>query len=289
MWGKVKMDSNSKEILLENKLTEEQKLKKKSLLYQMQEEIKELEIEIKSSRYTNMKVLSLRFLKVILRTVQLFIPYVLTTSLTFGACSFFGITPFYRDELNQKLATKKELDNRGNIRYEEQYEAFQNSENIISYYGKWSSSGDGFYSRDVEVYSIGEFTEEYILDLIEKDITSIEEVLGSPISKKIERKNNVTEEELREDAFIQAIIFTESDTDFIVVKESVHDNNVLTILWVIVNILVDFLVFGIRAEVTGFDYVYCLKKIKEKHPLVDIGNLKKKLEIKRNNYDRLTR
>ena len=64
----------------------------------------------------------------------------------------------------------KELDSLGNIRYEQQYEEYQNPNNVISYYSKWNFVEDNLYSRDIETFALGDITEEQILKLINDDV-----------------------------------------------------------------------------------------------------------------------
>lgn len=273
----------------QKRLTEKQRVEKKKMLLEMQKEITKLEHEIKHSKIGNAKVYALRGLKIVLRTGQLIAPFAVTAGITIGGFAAFGGTPFYRDKHKQKLEMMKELDSLGNIRYEQQYEEYQNSKSVISYYSKWNFAEDNLYSRDIETYALGDITEEQILKLINDDVVSLREILGEPISKKKETKNNLTEEELQSEPFLQAMIYSKFDDDFIIVKESSIDNFGFTLLWVLATALAELIPLGWRNEYSYFDYGYCIRKIKEKHPTTDVEELTKKLEIKRNNYDRLTR
>ena len=145
-------------------------------------------------------------MQLVLRTGQLIAPLVVTAGITIGGFAALGVTPFYRDKHKQKLEMMKELDSLGNIRYEQQYEEYANSSSVISYYSKWNFVEDNLYSRDIETYALGDITEEQILKLINDDVQSLREILGEPISKKKETKNNLTEEELQSDPFLQAMI-----------------------------------------------------------------------------------
>ena len=273
----------------QKRLAEKQRLEKKKMLLEMRKEISKLENEIKHSKIGNTKVYALRGLKIVLRTGQLIAPFAVTAGITIGGFSLLGGTPFYRDEHKQKLEMMKELDSLGNIRYEQQYEEYKNSKSVISYYSKWNFVEDNLYSRDIETYALGDITEEQILKLINDDVQSLREILGEPISKKKETRNNLSEEELQSDPFLQAMIYSKFDDDFIMVKESSSDNIGSTMLWVLVTILAEIIPVLWRVDGSDFDYKYCIRKIKEKHPTIDVEELTKKLEIKRSNYDRLTR
>lgn len=273
----------------QNRLAEKQRLEKKKLLLQMEKEIKELEMQIKHSRITNVKINTLKTLKISLRAGQLIAPFVVTVGITFGIFSIFGGTPFYRNKQKQNLNMMKEFDNLGNIRYEQQYEDYKELKGTISYYSKWMSSTDGFYSRDIKLYSIEDITEETIMKLInENNIGSLEEVLGEPILKKTETKNNLTEDELASDSYLQALMYSELENDYIMVKESIGDNVLLTILWVVITLLAEIIPLWWR-ENSDFDFGDCVSEIRRKHPALDVEELTKKLELRRANYNRLTR
>lgn len=273
----------------EKKLAEKKRLENKKMLLQMQKEINKLEHDIKYSKIGNAKIYALRGLKVVLRTGQLIAPFAVTAGITIGGFAALGGTPFYRDEHKQKLEMMKEIDNLGNIRYEQQYEEYGNSNSVISYYSKWNFVEDNLYSRDIETYALGDISEEKILKLINEDVESLRDVLGEPISKKKETKNNLTEEEIQSNPLLQAMIYSKFDNDFIMVKESSSDNIALTLLWVLVTVLAELIPVFWRCDGSDFDYGYCIREIKRKHPTVDIEALTKKLEIKRDNYDRLMR
>lgn len=273
----------------QKRLKEKQRLEKKKMLLRMKKEIKKLEMEIKHSKISNSNIKALKALKISLRFGQLIAPYAVTAGIVIGGFSILGATPFYIDDHKKKLEMKKEFDSSGNIRYEQQYDAYENSKSTISYYGKWMSQTDGFYSRDVEIYSIGDITEEKIMKLVnQNNISSLQEVLGKPISKKIETKNNLTEKELTEGSYLQAIMYNEFEDDFIMVKESSGDNIGLTVVCLFITLLAEIIPLAWRSF-SHFDFGDCVKEIKRKHPAIDIEKLVKKLEIKRSNYDRLTR
>ena len=270
-------------------LTNKQNLEKEKMLTQFKKDIQQLEEDIKNSKTANRKIHALRGLKITLRTLQLIAPYVLTFSLVLGGFSAIGGTPFVQDSQKKKLETKKVLDSLGNIRYEQQYDEFSDAKGIITYAGKWQKKDDTFYSREIKTYSAAKLNEESIIKIIEEDnITSLEDILGKPISSKIQTQNNLTEEEIKEEPFLEAVIYCESDDDFIIVKESTSENILVTVLWFLVTILLEFIPMYIRYEHSNFDYEYLVERIKEKHPLIDEKELVKKLEIRRSNYNRLT-
>lgn len=273
------------------RLTESQKLRKKEMLLQMEKEIKQLEFYIHHSKIPNLKIHILRGLKTALRTGQLVAPYILTAAITFGGFAIAGKTPFIKDDIKKKKETKKELDNFGNIKYEQSYDGFHESNNTISYVSNWTKQENGSYSREIKTYAIKKEKEDIITVIINNFNTdlSLDDLFGKPTSSVIQSQNNLTDEEIQKEPYLKAVIYSESNDDFIIVKESTKDNTDISLLWILLTVLAEIAPLLIREKVSSFDYEDCIKKIKEKHKLIDTKELAKKLEIKRNNYNRLTR
>lgn len=203
-----------------------------------------------------------------------------------AGCGF----PFYNgDTFKANLNIMKEFDNLGNIRYEQQYSDYENSNNIFYYYYQWQQDVDGFYSRNVETYKLDDLTEEAILSLFNQEDLNLYNVLGEPISVKKEIKNNVTEEELQQQHYLRAVIYSENKDDYIIHKETNEYNLTITIIYLMLTILVETIPAYIRKEITKFDFGACVRKIEREHPTIDTEDLTKKLEIKKSNYKKLTR
>lgn len=275
----------------QKRLAEKQRLEKKKMLLQMKKELETLENELKYSKLVNLKISTVKNLKISLRFMQRIAPYVLTAGIMAGGCKLIGGgIPFYSgDTFKINSNTMKEFDSLGNIRYEQQYDDYENSSNILYYYSQWKQGNDGFYSRNVESYKLDELTEEEILKLFAKEDLNLSDVFGEPTSKKKETKNNVTEEELQQKDYLQAIIYNEDENDYVIHKETMGENIAVTVIYLLLTALVELIPLFIRSEISSFDFDDCVREIKRKHPSVDTEELEKKLEIKRSNYDRLTR
>lgn len=275
----------------QKRLAEKQRLEKKKMLLQMKKELETLENELKYSKLVNLKISTVKNLKISLRFMQRIAPYVLTAGIMAGGCKLIGGgIPFYSgDTFKINSNTMKEFDSLGNIRYEQQYDDYENSSNILYYYSQWQQGNDGFYSRNVETYKLDELTEEEILKLFAKEDLNLSDVFGEPTSKKRETKNNVTEEELQQKDYLQAIIYNEDENDYIIHKETMGENIAVTVIYLLLTALAELIPLFIRSEISSFDFDDCVREIKRKHPSVGTEELAKKLEIKRSNYDRLTR
>lgn len=266
-------------------------LENQKLLHELKKEIEKLEKDIKNIRLINLKIEVIKNLKITLRFIQRIAPYIITASLTAGGFKLLGGgLPFYRDNFRNYLRTMTEVDNLGNVRYEQQYNDFETADNTLYYCSKWHDNEDGFYSRNIEMYKIKELTEEDLINILTKENLDLSDILGEPISKKIETKNNILEEELEEKDYLQAVIYSKSDNDYIVCKETIKDNILMTLLYISATALFECFPFAIRdGGLSKFNYKMCVEDIKDNYPSVDVQELTKKLEIKRSNYDRLIR
>lgn len=277
--------------------TEKKRIAQKKMLLQMKKEIENLEFEMKHARLINTKKAIIRNLKISARTLQRVAPYVLTAGIVTGGFTFLGDIPFYPyDELKEYSNVMIEFDNEGNIRTEQQYDDFEdvdgneldNSDSILSYYSKWKQDSDGLYSRTVQTYSIEKKTYEDIIKLFEKENLNLEDVLGEPSSNIKETRNNLTGEELQEKSFVKAVIYNE-DNNYIMRQETVEENILLSILYVLLASVSELIPYLWREGFSNFNFKRCVNEIKNNYKSLDIDTLTKKLELKKDNYNRMKR
>ena len=264
--------------------------RKKKLLLEMKKEVEDLERQIKYTKLVNLKNALIRETLINGRRLQWLAPFILTACITAGGAKLIGAGfPFYMDDIEKFLYTKKEFDNTGNIRYEEQYGEFNSLTHQINHYTKWEDAGNGFYTRRVESYKLSDITDEKVLSLFEKDNLTISDIFGNKVSSVKETKNNLTEEELMQEEYLEATIYKKDEDDYIIVKESIDDNIGYTAIYVLVTILAEIIPLFYRLESSKFDYDDAVYKIREKYSKVDVEKVKKLLEIKRDNYNRLVK
>ncbi len=276
---------------------EKKRLEQKKMLLQMKKEIESLEFEIKHSSFVNVRIGAIRNLKISARALQKVAPYALTAGIIAGGFTLLGDIPFYpNDEWKVYSNVMTEFDNVGNIKTEQQYDSFEvngytldNSDSMLYYYSKWEKSDDEFYSRTVQTYSIKKKSIEDIMELFKKEDLKLEDVLGEPSSNIKETKNNLTEDEIQEESIIKAVIYNKDKNDYIVHKETAGENIGLSVLYVLIAGLCELLPLYWRSNYSNFDFADCVEEIKRKHQSLDIDTLTKKLELKKDNYNRLMR
>ena len=263
---------------------------RKSMMEKMEKEVHKLENDLKNSGDANKKIKLLRSLKISLRFGQLIAPYVLTAGITFGAFAALGEVPFYKNYHKKRLETQMTLDSFGNVRYEQQYDSFENRDTIITSYGKWKNESDKFYSRLVKTYELRKVDESVITQLInDNNEDALERLFLEPVSLIIEKQNNLTEEEINKDAYLEARIYSKSEDDFIIVRESLKESLLIGFGWILFTLIPEFITLYLREEHSSFDFNECIDKIKEKYPFIKTDELSKQLEIRKANYDRLKR
>lgn len=253
---------------------------KEKLLLQMQKEIRTLEFEIKHPNLAKISII--RNLKISARVLQRFAPYVLTAGIAIGSVKYFNNIPFNRDN------TLIEFDNNGNLRKEKQYSDFQdadgnsldNSDSMLYYYSQWQKDENGLYSRHVKTYSIIAKTYEDIINLFDQESLKIEDILGNPISDIKEEKNNLTEEELEEELLFNAVIYN---------KESIEEDFSFSVFYLLLFLALELGILYYRDKVSNFNFTYSIYEIKEKYHPANAEDMIKKLELKKENYDRLAR
>lgn len=270
-------------------LNKKQQAEKKKMLIQLKKEIENLEHYIEYSNITNFKIKTIKNLKITARALQLVSPYILTAGIVAGGFVRLGTTPFYSgDEWKRYANIMIETDSNGNIRTEKKYGIFDTYKNKISIYSKWNKNKDT-YTRTITTYYIQNKTQTEINELLNNKNIKIENILGNPYEIIEESKTNLTKEELETKSYIKVVTYKTDRTDYIMVKESKEANISSTILYILVVLAVEIIPLKFRSEISKFDFSKSINEINKKHPLVDKKELSKKLELKRNNYNRLTR
>lgn len=270
-------------------LTTKQQKKKQKLLYQMEKEIKKLQYEIRYSKLTNMRIHALRAAGISLRFLQLIAPFAITAGLVFGGFSLLGYTPFVIDDQKKKLEKETTIDSLGNVSVVEQYDDFDKT-NTISYIGQYELQEDGLYARKVKTYAAAKVAEDVLRRIVnDEDIDSLEEVLGKPVSVRVEKSNNITEEEKNSPAYLQASIYSVDNNDVIIVKESVGDNVGTTLIVLLLTLIFEILPALVRIELSDFDFSEAVESIQSNLQLVDVDSIQRRLAIKKDTFERLTR
>jgi hypothetical protein len=257
----------------------------KQLLLQMKKEILSLEDSIKQYKLMNIEIKTIKNLKITARCIQLFAPYIVSTGIIYGGFTLLGNSPLVNDKTYLNIMT--EFDNEGNIRYESQYGSFD-GEDVLYYYSSWTKDDD-FYSRNIETYYLEDKTYEDLIDIFEYSDLKLKYTLGQPTSNIKETKNNITEEELDKQTYLKAIIYEEDNDNYIITDESFKKGFLKALGFGSLLGCINLTISAIRKKVSSFNFIESINQIEEENRPIDINALNKKLELKKENYDRLTR
>ncbi len=275
---------------------EEQINKRKETLFQLKKNIEDLEYKIKHSKHINVKNRAMRDLNITAKTAQLVAPYLVTAGIIAGGfSSLLGDIPFYpNDEWKVYAQVTTEIDNNGNFKTERLYnDCNYNNYSTLYYYSAWKKDENGLYSRSVQTYSINNNSPEKIIELIKKEDLNFEDIFGQPCSNITETKNNLTEDEFQEKPYIKAVLYNKDKNDYIIHQETVEENIFLSFGYLVLVFTAGYIIYNFKKDhienPIEEHYLSFIDNFKRTYGPLDIEDLTQKLELKKNEYNKLTK
>lgn len=274
---------------------EKKRIEQKQMLLKMKKEIETMENEINDYKFEYIKKSTIKNLKITARAFQLVAPYILTAGIVAEIFNISGNKPFSSNNERVYLNTMTEFYSMGNINIKKQYGDFKDSiENILDnrdsvlyLYSKWEKDSNNSYYRIIEIYSIKNKTYEDVKKILSQD--DLEKYLDDSNYYETEIKNDLNFQELNSKNFIKAIVYDKDKNDYIEYKKNIFKNISCSIIYIFFASFCEFIPFYLRSNYSKFDFMKSVNKINEKYKTKDIDVLIKKLEIKKNNYDRMMR
>ena len=257
------------------------------LVKQLKVDIGNLEDTLKDIKPNNLKKQLIKNIKISEKLLKFIMPFALITCGTFSIASDFNFTPVKLDDSKICQNKKTEFDNRNNETIEYQYEEFPEIDNRLFYTGKWYKTDDDYFEREYRIYPISLDSIEQIKTLLKTDEELLIESLGEPLTSVTTLKNNITPEELEENPLISVVTYSKDENKCIIGKESKLTNAANTLLYLIGNAGICLLIVS-RVKAFQMDIMSEIRKLNNKYKLEDEKLLKRKLEIKKENYERLT-
>lgn len=145
------------------------------------------------------------------------------------------------------------MDNIGNYRYIQQITKFGDAYNVINSISKWKLNDDDNYERTIEVYKLGRTTKEEVISLFTTENIDLNKLFGDRIIIKKEIKNNVSQEELEQEDFLQAVFYLTYLDEYEYVECTESEQQTYKILFSIVfsgcNILIVSLILGSKLKI----------------------------------------
>lgn len=274
---------------------EKKRIEQKQMLLKMKKEIETMENEINDYKFEYIKKSTIKNLKITARAFQLVAPYILTAGIVAEIFNISGNKPFSSNNERVYLNTMTEFYSMGNINIKKQYGDFKDSiknildnrDSVLYFYSKWEKDSNNSYYRIIEIYSIKNKTYEDVKKILSQD--DLEKYLDGSNYYEKEIKNDLNIQELNSKNFIKAIVYDKDKNDYIEYKKNIFKNISCSIIYIFFASFCEFISFYLRSNYSKFDFMKSVNKINEKYKTKDINVLIKKLEIKKNNYDRMMR
>lgn len=262
----------------------------KKLLMQLKKEMKDLEFKINHTNLYNIKIDTIKNLRIGARALRILTPYILTAGIVTGGFLALDVTPFSKNQGKAYFTTMKEFDATGNVHCIQKYSATEIDCNKIYYYSKWEQVGE-LYSRNVKVYNVKDLNYEEILKCLDYSDVKLEDVLGEPVSDYKETTNNVDNVDLKKEEYLKAAVYSRDKNDYILKEFTVYENVGVTAAYLLVVIFLQ-IIPAIYREKFPMKFKDEIENISDKYsPLdeYDVQILKQSLKTCQNNYKTLTR
>ena len=262
---------------------------KKRLLKGLKKEIELLEKEINPSKTLMLKKRMIFNSKIFLKLLQTVYPFFVASILMVGGSKLLGGGyPIIVDDEKKYLLSKDTIDGYGNvIEYEEQYvDSSYNYYDKVLYQSPLFVEG-GEQRRIIEEFVLNGVTVAEVLSYFENE-QNLEELLGSPISRLIQI---VDEDEEALEKKLEVSVFGKNDDKYIIGKEAKITNNTNTVIFFILLIIMEGVIYGYRKTTPCLtdEYIEELRRKYIELPKSRKKELVKIYELKKQNYNLLTR
>lgn len=184
----------------------------------MEEEIKKLyKSEIRKAKNERLRRKTIEYLKVIS-------PYI-------GLAALTALLTTYKIKSGvvNALVIKETVDSYGNDKTITEYVPKSNTyDGSVTEYSKWELNENNQYERTIKTYSTSEVNLKIINSFVEGNntINSLDDILGKPISIQKEIGQNLTEDEINSDGYVEAVTYTKDENDIIVTELPVVDTEI---------------------------------------------------------------
>ncbi len=223
---------------------------KKERITELENEIIDYKELIKQGRIKNLKVYTKRSFKTMGSFVLSTLPFAITFAIISGI-SFLGNSglPFVRDDLKNYNYIDGQMDSLGNYSVSSEY--LTSSDNDMYYnvdiFFPWEKQDDQTYERDVYKYEFDssdvnmDDMKEYISKADYKSISELseEKIISHEVAE------NLNQDDINDEYFIEGEFYYKDEDDSIVVTESVSDNATVTAISLTISGFIELLAWGI--------------------------------------------
>ena len=249
------------------------------------DDISKIEGKIKKAKKRNFLNTCIKNIRIFGRMIQRILPYVLICGSIFGAQVGIYDVPFYPQDQVNVAGYEVTLDNRGNENQKVKYDVLsnQNYTSSITTISKWEKKVDGKYYRTIKEYRYD--IKKHDLNWYRDNINDVASTLKDPSSTKHEVKESITEEEAKEEDFIQ-VVYSYTDQDDIIIKaQGPLQNITFSILYLMACAIGSFAVVFVRKEEETFDYRDVVNDIKGSFPYYPIDEIEEALKTEKIKFE----
>jgi hypothetical protein len=249
--------------------------------------IKDINKDFKRVKGKNIRITSLRNIKIFGRAFQGLFPYLVAVGLIFAAQTGCGDIPFYRQEHFEFAHHEETIDYTGKVSENVIYSDDKADSTDSAYYvSKWEKKPDGRWYRAVKEYE--RFKNDSLDELFElaknKDL-NFEEIFGKVKDVKFEVRNDEPSEEEKGD-YLKIVHRYKNEEDVMLVPQNFWVNLGLSALYLVACFVACGLVWIGRVEESNYDWGKHLARIKRENPNIDISEIKKLFEEKKIKFER---
>lgn len=262
-------------------------LDKKTLMYQIRKDVKDIENIINNKNLYNLKC---KIMKILIKNgimIDYAIPFIVGGTILFNVMHLGNITPFITDKVNVKA--KVETINTSTGIYKEKFSLDNDYDNSIKFQHStgWKINSDNLYERILTTYKINDFLKfknnEELLSLTKEEIEDM-----FIITNVVKIKKNVLEPDdyLYVDDMLFITTAFKNNQKTKIKNESLDANMISTILYLIGTYLIGLGIINLQKKSINKCLRTKLKNLESKYKpktKKEIEFLNKIIEVKREN------
>lgn len=257
------------------------------LMEGLKKEIELLEYQKENFKKINLKRNIIKNLKITSKVCKVLAPYVLVIGLQTIGFNAIGLKPFTNEDVKSNAYKRVEFDSLGNYGYDIQYENYTYEQNTITYYSNWIYRFDSLYYRDIKIYKSDSIDEREINKYFSSSEGDLDLLFQNKFIEKREYKKFEDFDPTENNEIIK-ITFTNIDQDdYIIVKGDIQNQIFEIGMYIVAAFVLCNITNVFLKRMKGFDLKKLIKKVKEDYPDLNIEEISKVLEIKKDNYNRL--
>ena len=259
---------------------------KNSVVNDLEESMKKINTKVRNTKIHQGIVTSIKNVRLFGNLLRLTFPYIIATTLAFlFPYAVMGDIAFLRQECPQYAYHEVIMDDSGAVEDKITYkqDAPTSAANITVTTG-WELNEDGKYYRKIEEYGINKVTIEKLQEIFNETNYSLSDFFGEPTNEKIETRDDLSKEELEQGRYTKITYQYGDRKDEKILPQDAEINAMFTILYVLLAISCNMLVYSIRFGL-NYSYLRNRAKILEKYKNPDMQDVMRQFREKKKTFE----